>query len=167
MAIEVEIEAGPAGMGELVEMGQQADAVFFETVAPAGPFTSKAVNPLVKALNAVLPLFGLDGDVEPTTERELQELDTALVQHLHMIAQAVADAVEADVLEEEMLLDLEATGDEGLRSLAARLLELARSKDFKRFLKEASEEEEEPATEEAPVEEAVEVDADALFLDRM
>ena len=70
MAMEIAIEAAaPEGIDELITMGQQADTAFFEALAPVGPFTIKAVNPLIKAMNGILPLFGLDPSLEEITDR--------------------------------------------------------------------------------------------------
>ena len=86
------------------------------------------------------------------------------------VIDAINDAVEADVLDAEMRINLDGmSGDDALREVSARARMAAGSRDFRKFLKEEQEEEEEGAAadnEEAAAaadDEAVE----ALFMDRM
>jgi hypothetical protein len=82
-----------------------------------------------------------------------------------MIAAAVSDAIDADVLTPEMEISLEGIkSDRELAPLAGRLQMISKSKDFKKFLAEPKVEEE--VMEEAPMAEE-EMDVDALMMERM
>ena len=59
------------------------------------------------------------------------------------ISPAVADAIDEEVLDEELMIDLsDVASDRDLARLAGRMDSLSRNKDFKRFLKEGPSEKE-------------------------
>jgi len=132
-------------MGEELEMAEEADAEMFEAMAPEGDFTSRGLDPLVRATNRMLPLFDQTGDY-PMVE-DTQKLPTDFVRILAMFQQAVEEAIDEDVVNEEMRISLDDVRDDtALMTIAGKLDMLSKDREFKRFL-EAPVEEEEMAEE--------------------
>ena len=122
------------GMVDQLRMAEDAE---MSAMAPTGNFSKVALNSLVRAHNKVSSLF--DMETYPDFSEGLEEFPANFVRELMMIAQAVSDAIDEDVLEGEMMIDLEGvSSDRDLALLAGRLESISRSKDFKRFLKEGS-----------------------------
>jgi hypothetical protein len=139
--IEVEMSGGP--MSDMAEEAEYMDEQKFMEMAPKGKFTPKALTPLVKETNKLLPLFGQTGDY-PVIREELGQLPIDFVRVLSMFKAAVDDAIEADVVTPDMAIDLSGIKDDiGLMLLAGKLNSLQKSMEFKRFLKEPMKEEEE------------------------
>ncbi len=132
-------------MGEELEMAEEADADMFEAMAPEGDFTSRGLDPLVRATNRMLPLFDQTGDY-PMVE-DTQKLPTDFVRILAMFQQAVEEAIDEDVVNEEMRISLDDVRDDtALMTIAGKIDMLSKDREFKRFL-EAPVEEEEMAEE--------------------
>jgi len=163
--IEVEMEGPASGMGDAAT---EADDETYATIAPKGKFTPKGLGPLVKATNTLLPLFGQSPDYPSITEN-ITELPTDFVRVLSMFVAAVDDAIEADMLDESMALSFDGiTDDRALMLMAAKLGQIAKSMEFKRFLKEPKPEEEETYDEErTPMPEMADEAADSLMMGRM
>lgn len=128
-------------LGAELNEAEQSDMEMYEAMAPKGDFTSRGLNPLVKATNKMLPLF----DQEPSyPELEATNvLPTDFVRILAMFAGAVDDAIAKEAVSTEMGLDFgEVRDDTGLLSLAGKIDMLSKDKSFKSFLKEPQEEEE-------------------------
>lgn len=153
------------GMVDQLRMAEEEE---MQAMAPTGDFSKSALNSLVRAHNKVSSLF--DMETYPDFSEGLEEFPARFVRELMMIAQAVSDAIDADILDGEMMIDLEGvSSDRDLALLAGRLESISKSKEFRRFLKEATGEEEEPEKEEpsVPAEEASDEDIDALMMERM
>ena len=174
---DIEIMTGPMPPGggaltEVIALGEEADQRTLEERAPTGPFKPKAVNAMVKAMNRVLPLFGLDPDARETTEARVDALPVELVRHLDMISAAANDAVAAEAIDAELAFSLsDITDDTSLQVVSGKLDKLSKDKDFKTFLKEAeAQPEAEAEVTEVEVEETPdgdEVGAEDLFMERM
>ena len=133
-------------MGDELEMAEEADAEMFEAMAPEGDFTSRGLDPLVRATNRMLPLFDQTGDY-PMVE-DTEKLPTDFVRILAMFQAAVEEAIAEDVVNEEMRISLDDVRDDtALMTIAGKLDMLSKDREFKRFL-EAPMEEEEAAAEE-------------------
>jgi hypothetical protein len=153
---KMELEKEVAG----VEMEEEG---LFAEMAPKGQFSKGAINSLVSAHNMVTKLFDLP--TYPVFESDVTEFPSNFVRELSMIAAAVSDAIDADVLTPEMEISLEGIkSDRELAPLAGRLQMISKSKDFKKFLAEPKVEEE--IMEEAPMAEE-EMDVDALMMERL
>lgn len=169
--VEVELEmngkSGPvSGMGDAATA---ADEENYDAIAPKGKFTPRGLGPLVKETNKLLPLFGQTPDY-PMIKEELGELPTDFVRVLSMFVAAVDDAIEADVLDPEMALTFDGiTDDRSLMLMAAKLNQIGKSMEFKRFLKEPKPEEEMMTVDEerTPMPEMADDEIDAAFMDRM
>jgi hypothetical protein len=167
IGIEVEVQGGP--MQGMVSEAESVDEQMFEEMAPKGKFTPKALMPLVKETNKLLPLFGQTGDY-PALREELPQLPTDFVRVLSMFKAAVDDAINSDVLSPDMAIDFSAIKDDsGLILLSGKLNQIGKSMEFKRFLKEPPKEEEEEITydeERTPMPEMGDEEADALMMSR-
>jgi hypothetical protein len=168
--VEVEIQIGGRAPGsspvaeELNDL-EMEDEDMYRQMAPKGTFTSRGLDPLVKNVNKLLPLFGQDPSYPKIGDTN--ELPTDFTRVLSMFVAAVDDAIEADILNPEMKIDLGMVkSDSDLMSLSGKIEMLARDKEFKKFLQEEQPEEMEP--EEAPEAEMMtEEDADAMMMGRL
>lgn len=155
-------------MEEEVAGAEQADEQMFAEMAPRGRFTKKALNNLVNATNRLLPLFEQTPDY-PVFEADVEVFPTDFVRVLAMFQGAVQAAVDSESIPADMDFQMEdLTDDMSLNLLAGKLTNLAKSKDFKMFLKNPPEEEmteEEVVEEEAPAPTSSEIDM--LFAGRM
>ena len=153
-----------------IQGAEQDDEMMFAQMSPKGNFTSKALNNLVKATNRLLPLFGQTPDY-PMFEGNLTEFPTEFVRVLTMFKGAVDSAVQNDLLDDELSFDMaEVQSDEMVNMLAGKINQLVNERDFKRYLKETTAEEEveeEEVEEVEPDGEMVEEDIDSLFMERM
>lgn len=155
-------EGGP--MAAELESAEEADTAAFEAMAPKGNFTQRGLVPLVRATNALLPLFDQTPDY-PEVE-DTKQLPTDFVRILAMFQSAVEDAIARDVVRDEMRIDLDGVIDDtGLMTLAGKLDMLSKDKDFKRFLSEPAEEE--VVEEEVEPEGMSYDDEDELLMSRM
>lgn len=140
LEVEVSMEGGP--VSGMTQEAEYMDEQKFMEMAPKGKFTPRALMPLVKETNKLLPLFGQEPNY-PALKEELGQLPTDFVRVLSMFQAAVDDAIAADVLAPDMKIDFSAIKDDsGLMLLAGKLNQLQKSMEFKRFLKEPSKEEE-------------------------
>ena len=161
--IMIGVGARPQGepMSEDLGMAEEADAEMFEAMAPRGNFTSRGLDPLVRSTNKLLPLFDQTGDYPSVEDTEV--LPTDFVRILAMFQAAVEDAISEDVVREEMRIDLDGVIDDtGLMTIAGKLDMLSKDREFKKFLKEPMEEEEE-MEEEAMTDDEM----DSLMMERM
>ena len=147
---------------------EMADDQVFESMAPRGDFTSRGLAPLVRATNALLPLFGQTPDYPEVEDTDV--LPTDFTRILAMFSGAIDEAIEADVIDDEMGFDLSTVRDDsGLMGVAGKLEMVAKSKDFKRFLEEPVDMDEEPQMdmEMAGEPRMSDEDMDAMFMERM
>ena len=147
---------------------EMADDQVFESMAPRGDFTSRGLAPLVRATNALLPLFGQTPDYPEVQDTDV--LPTDFTRILAMFSGAIDEAIQADVIDDEMGFDLSTVRDDsGLMGVAGKLEMVAKSKDFKRFLEEPVDMEEEPQMdmEMAGEPRMSDEDMDAMFMERM
>ena len=169
--VEIEMEMddteGPAsGMGEAAA---EAEDDMMEEMAPKGKFTPKGLAPLVKATNALLPLFGQTGDYPMITET-VTVIPTDLFRVLSMFAAAVDDAIAGDMIDGEMAMDFSGVRDDSsLMLLAGKLSKLAANRDFKKFLKEPMAPKEESGVDEerTPMPKMTPEDEDTMMMERM
>ena len=160
---------GPeAPVNEMLDDLEETDEALYDKMAPTGDFSKKSLSNLVSATNRLLPAFGQSPDY-PTFAEDLTKLPTDFVRVISMFADAVDDAVEAEVVGSDMSLSLDAiTDDLSLTSAASKLDALSRNKEFKKFLREPyakSESKEKPEMEEEKVMD--EATMDSLMMDRM
>jgi hypothetical protein len=169
--VEVEIQIGGRAPGsspvaeELNEL-EMEDEEAYAAMAPKGSFTSRGLDPLVKNVNKLLPLFGQDPSYPKIADTS--QLPTDFVRVLSMFVAAVDDAVEEGIVNPEMKIDLGMVkSDSDLMSLSGKIEMLARDREFKRFLQEEAPEEE-PEMEEGMDEMAMSPeDEDKLMMERM
>lgn len=144
----------------------RTDEEMYSTLAPVGKFSSRALNILVQATNKLLPLFGQDPNY-PVISTDLKVLPTDFVRILSMFVSASTDASSDERITPDLVVSLDGIKDDsGLIALASKINLLAKSKDFKNFLKEPMNiEKKEEIVEENPVNS--DEDIDALFMSRM
>jgi len=154
-------------MGEELGMAEEADDQMFAAMAPRGDFTSRGLGPLVRGTNALLPLFGQSADYPEVEDTEV--LPTDFVRILAMFQQAVEEAIEEDVIRDEMRIDLDDVRDDtALMTIAGKLEMLSKDKEFKRFLQEEVDGEEEGELDREPEMETMSPEEeDAMMMSRM
>jgi hypothetical protein len=153
--------------GELDSLRQQT----FETAAPSGVYSSKALTRIVKEVNKLLPLF----DEEPVAELT-EDVDgpmpVELVRVLSMINAAASDAG----MEEHTFELADVVSDDELSLVTGKVNALSKSGEFKSFLRSPQKEElvadtteqEEVSPEDNEAETDIkEEDVDNLFMQRM
>jgi hypothetical protein len=118
------------------------DDLAFAEMAPSGKYSAQNLNLLVAATNKLLPIFEQSPDY-PTFEGPIDGvLPTDFVRVLVMFLGAVDSAIAADAIDDEMAYDLqELVDDASLLQLSGRLTALAANRDFRQFLKNPPEEE--------------------------
>jgi hypothetical protein len=169
MEVEIQIggrESGSSPIAEELNDLEMEDEDMYRQMAPKGTFTSRALDPLVKNVNKLLPLFGQDPSYPKISDTN--ELPTDFTRVLSMFVAAADDAVEAGVLNPEMKIDLESVKtDSDLMALSGKIEMLARDREFKRFLQEEAPAEE-PEMEEGMDEMAMSPeDEDKMMMERM
>ena len=154
-------------MNAIADLGS-AEQMEYETMSPTGQFSKGAMNSLVSAFNKVGALFELD-NYSNFTEDQTQ-FPGDFTRQLTMISGAVDDAIKNEVLTPDMAISLDGvTSDKDLAMLAGKLNMIAKSKDFRKFLAEAPEEEV-SGTNEMETEQTMEPsekDLDQLMMSRM
>lgn len=170
--METDTSMEAAELSPLIEQAAAAQTEMIETMAPEGPFTAPALRDVIKALSQALSHFGPAADdmlkeLRAEKAADAEELPESIARAMPPVIDAINDAVEEDVLNAEMRIDLEGmSGDSALREVSARARMAAGNRDFRKFLKEEVQEEEEGAAEEeAPA--AEEEDVEALFMARL
>jgi hypothetical protein len=159
-------EITPAELDSAVMLGQEQDAELNEMASPQGDFTKKGLNALVGAYNAIAEMFGQSPDY-PMFGEDAGMLPEDFVAALMMVEAAVAEAVAAGVLSEEMGFSLaDIVDDASLKVLAGKLTSIAKEQAFIAWMREGGEAPEEEMVEEEVVEAPVE-DVDALFASRV
>ena len=115
----------------------------------------------------VLPLFGQSADYPEVEDTEV--LPTDFVRILAMFQQAVEEAIEEDAIRDEMRIDLDDVRDDtALMTIAGKLEMLAKDKEFKRFLQEEVDGEEEGEMDREPEMETMSPEEeDAMMMSRM
>lgn len=147
---------------------EQADEEQFQAIAPQGNFTAKALNNLIGAANRLLPAFEQTADFPKITE-DLTVFPIDLTRVISMFQGAVNSAVVADAIDPESDFQIEdITDDAAINLVAGKINSLAKSREFKQFLKNPPEEVEEEVAEEV-VEEVAPSDEemDQFFAGRM
>lgn len=158
-------------MAEMKATSEQGNALTDELVAEQaleGEFSDAATKALAKAMNLLLPAFGVEEPLATDYEMEGGRLPMEMDRYVLAIRDAVNDAIEDDVLDADMAIDLNAINDDtDLNSLTARIRMAASDKDFKRWL--ATEVEEQAEEMEEAVEEAASTDVadEALMMSRL
>lgn len=154
-------------MGEELGMAEEADDQMFAAMAPRGDFTSRGLGPLVRGTNALLPLFGQSADYPEVEDTEV--LPTDFVRILAMFQQAIEEAIGEDAIRDEMRIDLDDVRDDtALMTIAGKLEMLAKDKEFKRFLQEEVDGEEESEMDREPEMETMSPEEeDAMMMSRM
>ena len=153
------------------EVGVLEDDMY-EAEGPKGRFSKKAMNALIKTINDMARLFGLE-DKFPPIPADATAFPPDIVRIISMFQQAVSDAVEADILPEDAMVEIEGiTDDSGVQVLAGKLQMAAKDKKFHKFLKKPQpkvEIEIEMGEEEEGMEpeEMSESDMDKMFMSRM
>ena len=165
VSIEVEIESA-----------EMADEDMYAEIAPRStnrPFSTKALNNLVKATNRLLPMFDQDPDY-PEFTQAIEVFPTDFVRVLAMFQGAVNEACDLDMCNEELDFVMEdITDDASIMAVAGKIDRLARDRDFKNYLKnppERMEEEEEVVSGAETAMEGAEMSdeqMDALFTQRV
>lgn len=164
--IMIGIEAPPAYMAEEVAMAEQADEEMFEAMAPKGDFTQRGLQPLVRATNKMLPLFGQTPDYPEVADTNV--LPTDFTRVLAMFSAAVDEAIEDDIISPEMKIDLTTIRDDsGLMTVAGKIDMLTQDRDFKRYLAEEAPQVEEPSMMEEEEMPMSEEDEDMMMMERM
>ena len=158
MKMQVEAEAEDVGMLE-DEM--------YEGSSPQGRFTKKAMNVLIKSMNDMASLFGIE-DKLPPIGGDASTFPPEVMRLLDMFKKAVEDAVEMDMLAEDALLDWSGiVDDSGIQMLAGKLQMASKDKKFQKFLKKPQPKVEvEIEVEEGP-KEMSESEMDQMFMSRM
>ena len=129
-------------LGGELESAEEADMAMFDEMAPRGTFTARGLGPLVKSTNKLLPLFGQEPNYPSVPDTKV--LPTDFTRILAMFKSAVDDAISKEVIQPEMAISLDGVRDDSsLMVLAGKLDMLSKDRNFKQFLKEPPEEEEE------------------------
>lgn len=158
------------GFGPQVEEAEQLDKELFAEVSPKGRFSSKALNPLVKATNSLLPMFDQTPDYPEFDSGTYEVWPEDFVRIFSMFSAASRDAAAEDVIKSELVIDFaDATSDNDLQMLAGKVQALSKSKDFKKWMKKPREEVVvEPVTEDTgETAEMNEDEIDDLFASRL
>lgn len=161
-----------AALTPLMDEVTAAQGEMIEAMAPEGPFTAPAIRDIIKALSQALSHFGPAADdmlkeLRAEKAADAEELPEPIARAMQPVIDAINDAVEADVLDAEMRINLDGmSGDSALREVSARARMAAGSREFRKFLKEEEEEQEEGA-EESPAAADDGEDVEALFMARM
>ena len=155
---------------QAVDQAGAEDAAMIMELAPVGDFSKSSVDRLVKTVNKMVPLFGGDPVVSP--DGDLQQFPEDLTRYLAMILTATEAAVQADIIDPELLVSLDDLQDDrGITMLTARLEMLLKDREFKKFLQTPMEETvvEEVMEEEEEASEELADDAmiDELFEERI
>jgi hypothetical protein len=171
IAIEAPEEETAPGFSAEVEEAEAADKEMYAEVSPKGRFSSKSLNPLVKASNMLLPAFGQEATYPEFDTGVYETWPEDFVRIFSMFSAASRDAATEDVISPELVVDFEnATSDNDVQMLAGKVQALSKSKPFKTWLKAPKE-----ITEPEPVEgkdepegkEMSEDEIDNLFMNRL
>ena len=134
---------------QAIDQAGAEDEQMIMELAPVGDFSKSSVDRLVKAVNKMVPLFG--GDPVSAPDGDLQQFPEDLTRYLAMILTATEAAVQADIIDPELLVSLDDLQDDrGITMLTARLEMLLKNREFKKFLQTPIEE---PVVEEVMEEE--------------
>lgn len=169
MATDIKIEMEGNPFEGQVEEATEADAMLYTEMAPKGRFTSKSMNALVQATNKLLPLFDQEPNYPTFDPGTYEAWPEDLTRIFAMFAAASRDAATEDVISPELAISLEGiVNDNDVQMLAGRVSELAKAREFKRWLNTDMEEEEiEPVREEEAQEGMSDEDIEALFVQRV
>jgi len=172
MKVSIEMMGNePSPVSGMTDEAQYEDESTMNEMAPKGKFTPKGLGPLVKNTNIMLPLFGQTPDY-PMIAEEVNQLPTDFFRILSMFKAAVDDAIAEEIVGADMAIDFNTLKDDtSLMLLAGKLNQLAKNKEFKKFLKEPPKNETKAteAGEEGgmPEEEMSSENADKLMMGRM
>jgi len=158
-------------MAAMEATSEEGNALTDELVneqALEGEFSDAATKALAKAMNLLLPAFGVEEPLATDYELEDGRLPMEMDRYVLAIRDAVNDAIEDDVLDADMAIDLaEINDDTDLNSLTARVRMAAGNKDFKRWLASEAEEQAEEQAEVAVEAASPDVADDALMMSRL
>lgn len=166
------------GLDSLVAQAEATDEQFMEGIALQGSFTDKGMSALVDAIEAALPSMGLSGE-DATVGDALAEDGTVteeLTRALGMVVDPINDAIEAGILDADLTIDLEGVDeDRDLTMVASRIRMAYSDKEFKRWLKESTDEEvleeevigEDAATVDLAEGEMSDEEVDGFFMSRL
>lgn len=154
---------------KVAELDSEEMSMYME-MAPQGSFSKGSLNSLVGSYNRVGKLFGIEE--YPQFDMDQKSFPPEFVKGIMMMITAASDALDEEVISQEMLPSIEnISGDRDVAMLSAKLDMLAKSKDFKKFLAEEApemeEEEEVSSEEEVKEEEMSDEEMDKLFSSRM
>ena len=155
----------PEPLGQIAIEDKTARDSQMESIAPQaiGTFSPNALNKLVSAWNKTAKLFGIT-DTYPTFSEPQKIFPVDFTKLLAMASKAIKDAVEAEAISPDLMLDLPNTKkDQDVVLLAAKLEQAAKSREFKSFLEEAPPESNEPEPEIEPTPEAPPVNEDEFL----
>lgn len=155
------------GLDAELNEAEEVDEASFAAIAPQGRFGTADLNLLVDAVNLILPAFEQSPDY-PKFSEDVTVLPTDFVRVLSMVQGAVNEAVGQDKIDAEIDFTLEEITDgNALNLLAGKISQLAKNRDFKRFLSEPPviEEMEEEMPEQEQMQSPEELDA--LFASRI
>ena len=132
------------GLDSLVAQAEATDEQFMEGIALQGNFTDKGMNALVEAIEAALPTLGLSGEDAAVGDALAEDgsVTEELTRSLGMVVDPINDAIEAGILDADLTIELEGVDeDRDLTMVASRIRMAFSDKDFKRWLKESTDEE--------------------------
>lgn len=155
----------PDQLGQIAVDDKQARDEQMMTIAPKaiGTFSPTALNKLVAAWNKLSKLFGISEAYETFSEPQ-KVFPVEFTKLIAMASSAIEDAVAAEVLSSDLLLDLANTKkDQDVVLLAAKIEQAAKNAAFKSFLMEAPPEPSEPEEPSEITEEEAPMDEDAFL----
>jgi hypothetical protein len=151
--------------GMIKEVENEEDALKQDLLP--GRFTAPAINTVLKPLQAFFTSLGIE-DFETLSPVSEDMVSPDIASAIMAAVEMINSAVEADVLDEEMMMDAtEITDDRSLAMLGARLQKLAKNKKLIKEMKSFLEQPEEETEVEVEMTEEKPVDSEQLFMDRM
>lgn len=161
----------PELQDKVVEASKAEDDMY-ATIAPKGKFSKMAMNGLVRALNKLLPWFGIKEEYPTFSEDMITEFPVAFVKQIGMVQKAVEDATEEGSVPMELSFSLDdITEDRSITMLTGKIDRLSKMREFKTFLAsprsdEAKAESDKPEDKNEMPEDS-DASIDSLFLNRM
>ena len=164
------LASAQADMSSLIEQGNAATDDLVDELAITGDYSDAGLGRLIAGLNAILPCFGVTEKLDKGLKLDEDgRIPMEVNRYVLASADAINDAVELEILDPEMAVDLDGiTDDTALTQLSGLLRTASVDKAFKKFLKEPADEIEEPEADEQPEPETEpEQDEDELFASRL
>jgi hypothetical protein len=158
-------------VSEAIDRAGMVEKQFMDAQKLVGDFSEVGAKRLASAVEAMLPHFDMDSAAAKVSGELVADgaLGEDLMRKLLYIVDAVNDAVDDSVLDAEMACDLDTIKtDQDLTYLAGKIRKAATDKQFRRWLEEEIEEQENESMEDqAPAAQPGGDDVDALFMARM